>query len=420
MQVQKVPVQTVSLEHLRSYLREDKSPFILRTSDRILFKRCRRLWGWMSHLRQGRSIREQADYLWFGTGIHFALEDFHGLNLYGHPAKAFVAFVEASKRAEMLPGTWQEHLNLGIAIMSYYADEWLSCRPSLTTYEVDGIPQVEVNGAIDLGVRTPDDRRVLYGFTLDRVVVDDWDRLWIVEYKTAKQIRIYHFDVDEQITAYCWAAWRLYGVIVAGVVYQQFRKNIPTLPKILTSGLVSTDTRQSTSASLYAKMLRDMYGVVELAPKANIITLNKFRQVEDEDQDKFVVRHRIERNQKQLEAFEQKVILELEDIANPDLPLYSNATKDCDYMCPMQAACVAMDDGSDWEGILNTYSRPSTDGLTQREKEQMKWRTHLPEPREVQLPPEGVQYQQLLGQLLEEQETHLPPEQVFLEEIGLA
>ena len=151
-----VPVQAVSLEHLRVHLEEDLSPFMLRTSDRILFKRCRRLWGWMSHLRQGRRLQENADYLWFGTGIHYALEDYHGLNLYGHPAKAFIAFVEASRAAEMLPPTWQEHLRLGIVLMTYYAEEWLSCRPALDTYELRGVPQVEVNGAIDLGVRTAD------------------------------------------------------------------------------------------------------------------------------------------------------------------------------------------------------------------------------------------------------------------------
>lgn len=417
--MQEVPVQAISLEHLKSHLGEDKSPFMLRTSDRILFKKCRRLWGWMSHLRQGRVPRESADYLWFGTGIHYALEDYHGLNLYEHPSRAFLAYVLASKEAGMLPGTWEEHQHLGISLMAYYADQWLRHRPGLQTYEVNQIPQVEVNGAIDLGVRTPDGRRVLYGFTLDRVVVDEWGRLWIVEYKTAKQIRIYHFDVDEQITAYCWAAWRTYGVHVAGVVYQQFAKRVPSLPKVLTSGKVSTDARQPTSAALYAMMLEDMYGSLDVAPNENIIALNKFRMAEDEDKDKFIVRHRIERNERQLISFEQKVIMELEDIANPNLPLYSNATKDCDYMCPMQAACVAMDDGSDWEGILNDYSMVTGDGLTQREKEQMKWRNLLPEPKDLEHPQLAVQYSKL-GQVEEQMaEQQATPEELLLEELGL-
>lgn len=415
-----VPTQIISLEHLRTHLGETQDPFILRTSDRVLFKRCRRLWGWLSHLRQGRTLYEQQDYLWFGTGIHYALEDYHGLNLYEHPARAFHAYVIASRSAGILPPTWQEHEELGIALMHYYADEWLRYRPALQTFEVDGIPQVEVNGVIDLGVRGYDGRRVLYGFTMDRIVVDEWGRLWVQEYKTAKQIRLFHFDTDDQVTAYCWCAWKLYQRPIAGVVYQQFLKKIPVLPKVLATGKISTDIRQPTTAALYNKLLVDMFGSPELAPQEYVNCLNKFRAQEDEDKDKFIVRHRIERNQRQLESFEAKVLMELEDITNPNLPLYPNPTRDCEYMCPMQAACVAMDDGSDWEGTINEYSRPHDDGLTQREKEQLRWRSHLPEPNEVQALQTEVRYAEMIGSLTDiSSSVEQKPEEQFLEEVGI-
>lgn len=412
------------LDDIRVRIGGDKPPFILRTSDRMLFKRCRRLWGWLSHLQQGRVLREAADYLWFGTGIHYALEDYHGLNLYGHPALAFMAFVHASRQAKILPGTWLEHQQLGVSLMCYYVEQWLPNRDSLRTYEVDGIPQCEVNGVVDLEMVTPDGRPLLYGFTLDRIVIDEYSRLWIVEYKTAKAIKIFNLDVDEQITAYCWAAWKLYQKPVAGVVYQQFRKNIPTLPKILATGKVSIDTKQHTSSALYAKQLTDMYGDVEHAPKENIIAYNRFCAQEDEDKDRFVVRSRIERSQKQLEAFDMKVRMEVEDITNPNLPMYPNPTWMCDAMCPLQAACVAMDDGSDWQEILDAYSLPTADGLTQREKEQTKWRMHLPEPQEVSLPEAEQQYNQLLQQTpqpsQEDQAQPQRPEEQFLEELGVS
>lgn len=416
---QGVPVQAVSLHHLKAHLGEEQHPFIIRTSDRILFKRCRRLWGWMSHLKQGRVLRESADYLWFGTGIHYALEDYHGLNLYEHPARAFLAYVEACRQAGVLPGTWQEHQDLGITLMSYYADQWLRHRHPLTTYERDGIPQVEVNGAIDLGVRTPDGRRVMYGFTMDRITIDDDGRIWIVEYKTAKQVRLFHFDVDEQITSYMWAAWRLYGILPAGVIYQQFVKKAPSLPKVLSTGKISTDMRQPTSAALYSKLLEDMFGTVDAAPPENVIALNKFRAMEDEDKDKFIIRHSIERNQAQLESFEKKIYLELEDITNPNLPLYPNATKDCEWMCPMQAACVAMDDGSDWEKTLGDYSIMTGDVLTQREKEQLRWRDLLPEPSQVILSENQVLYREMLGNLSQDSTEQVSPEEAFASELGM-
>jgi len=375
----------------------------------------------MSHLQQGLVLREQADYLWFGTGIHYALEDYHGLNLYGHPAMAFMAYVEASRRAKILPGTWLEHQVLGVALMCYYVEQWLTDRDPLTTYEVDGIPQCEVNGVVDLGLRTEDGRDILYGFTLDRISIDEYGRLWIVEYKTAKQVRFLNLDVDDQVTAYCWAAWKLYRVPVAGVIYQQFRKTVPTLPKILATGKVSTDLRQPTSSSLYRKMLSDMYGSIEHAPQENILAYNRFCASEDEDKDRFIVRTREERTMRQLESFDLKVRMEIEDITNPNIALYPNPTWTCASMCPLQAACVAMDDGVDWHQIIDAYSRPTSDGLTQREKEQVRWRTQLPEPQEVTLPREQVEYQQLLQQTPQSVEGALQeqrPEEVFLEELG--
>lgn len=399
---------------------EEQNPIVLRTGDRGLFKRCRRLWGWTSHMMQGRIMRENADYLWFGSGVHYALEDFHGPNVYGHPTIAFLAYLQATSKVGMLPGTWQEHKSLGMALMSYYADYWLSVRPGYKTHVVDGEHQVEVNGVIDLGTDSRSGRRVLYGFTLDRVIADSYGRLWIVEYKTAKAIKNFHLDVDEQITAYCWCAWKFYGIPVAGVVYQQHLKKIPNLPKVLANGKVSTDLRQATTAAMYGKLLIDMYGSVEAAPQENINAYNHFRMREDEDKDKFIVRTYIERNQNQLENFERRVYLELEDMLNPDLPLYPYPTQSCDYMCPLEAACVAMEDGSDWQQILSAYSTSTESALTQREKEQMKWRTHLPKPQEVELPPEGVQYSRLLEQLdRQPEEVQLSPEEALAEELGL-
>jgi len=408
----------VNLEQLQSTLGLGAKPFILRTSDRMLFRKCRRLWKWLSHLQDGRVLRESADYLWFGTGIHYALEDYHGLNLYGHPAIAFMAYVKASELAGILPGTWEEHQQMGVALMSYYADHWLSWRDPHKTYEHNGVPQCEVNGAIDMGTQTHDGRHVFYGFTIDRIVIDEWDRLWVEEYKTAKQLRQQHLDVDDQVTAYCWCAWKLYGLPVAGVIYTQFLKKVPVLPKVLATGKVSTNDKAPTTASMYAKLLKDMYGEVVDAPGPNIACYNKLLSREDSDRDKFIARTRVERNMYQIQSFEAKVRMELEDISNPDLPLYPNPTYLCDYMCPLQAACVAVDDGSDWETVLGVYSRPTEDGLTQREKEQEKWRNLLPEPNEVHMTEPDLMYQQLIQEVDQLEQPTLRPEEAFLEELG--
>src|SRR6266576_2717151 len=91
----------------------------IRTSDRIGFKRCRRRWGWNSHLRGNLGPRESQAPLWYGTGMHFALEDFHGYNNYGSPTAAFKAYCDAtySLRASIaIPAMFAELKELGIGM----------------------------------------------------------------------------------------------------------------------------------------------------------------------------------------------------------------------------------------------------------------------------------------------------------------
>ena len=65
----------------------------IHTSDRGLYKSCRRKWFWQSHLRMGLEGYTRASPLWFGSGIHFALESVHGSKFYPSGADAFSDFV---------------------------------------------------------------------------------------------------------------------------------------------------------------------------------------------------------------------------------------------------------------------------------------------------------------------------------------
>lgn len=391
---------------------------VIRTSDRMAFKRCRRLWGWTSHLRMGLRIREEADYFWFGSGIHFALEDYHGYNVYGHPGKAFLAYVEATRKAGRAPATWNDLTPVGVGMASYYADFWLqsSGRDPLETLTIDGVPQVEVNGFIDLGIKWQN-KRVVYGFTLDRLTVDADGGIWVVEYKTAKAFQVLHFDTDEQCTAYCWAGSKMYGLPVQGVWYYQLKKVVPALPRILSTGKISTDPKQQTSSALYRKMLIDIYGSPDAAPVPNRKFHDTLVVEETEDQDRFIRRECVERNPTQLQSFEQRVHLELGEMLNESLPLYPNQTRDCSWQCPLQAACVALEDGSDYDSALSSYAmKPS-----QSEAESMTWRKLLPNPHHVQLPPEAQLYQELMQEVQQQEQNPqqlLTPEEAFLQELG--
>ena len=161
---------------------------------------------------------------------------------------------------------------------------------------------------------------------------------------------------------------------VAGVVYHQFVKNDPQPPKILANGNISTAKNLMTSGPLYERALTRMYGKKGLAPKPNRDFLTNLMTKEDENNDKYIQRTYIERNRSMVEAEAQKILLELEDMLNPDLPLYPNPTRDCSRMCSFLAPCVSFDDGSDWEHYLE-------DRFSERDGLSDYWRRRIPDPK---------------------------------------
>ena len=349
---------------------------VIRTSDRGNFKRCRRRWHWSSHLRMNLASRESASPLWYGSGFHFAMEDFHGLREYATAVDAYEAYVKATYAQakgsnRLLPTDWPELVQLGRGMLSYYTDTWLQARDPLRTFIWEGRPQVEVNALIPLPISHPKYDQVLYGLTLDRVVIDDDGWLWIVDYKTAKRIQTQFFQTDPQISAYCWAISQLYGMPVRGFIYQQHRKDVPVDPRIVSKGTISTARTQLTTHRHYRRCLINLYGDVLKAPQENVDLLNWLNEQETTEADKFIRRDRIYRNQYQIEAEGAKIMMEVPDMLNEDLPLYPNPTRECGHMCNFNNACISLDDGSDWEDELKMAFR-------QKDASFDSWRAYLP------------------------------------------
>lgn len=380
-------------------VRNNKRIAVIRTSDRTQFKSCRRRWGWQSHLRQGLGPKEHASPLWLGSGFHYGLEDFHSHKVYSSAVEAFLAYTEATKRNKHkvdLPYDLSELVDLGAGMMDYYETHWLKQRDPLRTFVHNREFQVEVNAIVPIDmanlpafVRDEYDE-VWYSLTFDRVIEDDEQRLWIVEYKTAKMIETRHFPTDPQVSAYCWAGNHVYGRPIEGVIYQQHLKEIPKLPRLLADGSVSTDKRQRTTVSLYRSYLTQIYGAgIEKWPARNVDVLNHLVFNEDETKDIFVRRDRVHRNEHYCQAEGEKIIMELEEMLDPDLPLYPSPSRFQCHFCSFLNACINMDDGSDWESELEQFFQP-------RPTVYDTWRQFLPPPK--LLPPSPLQEPSLPNQ----------------------
>lgn len=405
-----------------SILPDGRRALIMRTSDRLNFKSCRRKWNWSSHLKENLAPIQLSSPLWFGSAIHYALEDYHGYNVFGHPREAFKAYCIATAKnyKRDLPPDAQEHFQLGKAMMTYYADMWLAGYPRKaydTYWEEDPItneliPQVEVNFEIPIPFEALSRRArryaklqgidvVLYRGTIDRIAIDEFGALWVVEYKTAKVAQNLHFQTDPQVSTYVWAATLIYNKPVAGVIYHQFVKREPKPPPLLSStGRISTAANMVSSYPLYKQQLLALYGDFHKASSKEQAFLNQLISSETDEKDRYIQREKIERSPNQCMHEAQSILLELEDMMNPDLPLYSAPTRDCSRMCSFVTPCVNFNDGSDWEGLLSS-SYASRDQDVER-----IWRARLPKPSELLLQYEANVEPDLIDMNVKSQEDY--------------
>lgn len=339
----------------------------LHTHDRISFRRCRRKWQFSSPFRY--HLKPRADrigtnpHLWFGSGIHFALEDFHGYNKFGDPVKAFQAYCDAFELEELPEGA-AELLELGQGMLDYYK-QWEPAHAKWKTVWLDGKPLVEQKFSLVLEeVPYEVDGKpveVVYHGTFDRIVEDEQGDWWILDYKTAKSYDSSKLDLDTQISAYCWAAEQWYNRPIAGMIYLQMIKTVPKQPRITTKG-VSTDKRQKTTRAIYKQALINYYGTVDKAPEAAISFLNDLAYEEDQFGDAFIKYDLVTRNEEAKLSAYRHIIDEGKEMTNKDLAIYPNPTRDCSWDCPFKSVCIAQEEGADWEYLLETdYEvRPET------------------------------------------------------------
>lgn len=240
-------------------------------SDLASFKRCRRYWNWNSPARANLQLRADIHGvntdLWFGTGIHWALEKYYTPGLRRDPVESWKTWYDIQWRGGIVTAEWlplvydlkpQEIITADVA----GADGKLGAPHSVKTWRVRGLEDIipspdheKFDELYELGVNmmifykeyaeAHDDFNVIltehdfsvpiwdyerneimtridtreespnYGNVLEvhaRGRVDNvWtrgDKLGIIDYKTAKSIdEDYHekLETDEQCTRYLWA-----------------------------------------------------------------------------------------------------------------------------------------------------------------------------------------------------------------------
>lgn len=411
---------------------EQRSRFTIRTSDRRVFRRCLRKWEFQSSLKGNWKHQgtEQNINFWFGSAIHFAMEDYHGHNRFGDPRLAFWAYYQSFPSAEM-PTAADAHYELGMAMLSYYMT-WYPRHNDVAGFETVWVdpethtivpkgtpgaePGVEQSFILPLGIWAAIDGKdniiqvyyneeevadflddpeavyfinghtchivpICYHGTMDRVVVDRYGRYWILDYKTAKGADTNKLDTDDQISAYLWAFEKWFGVKPYGFVYLQLTKDAVQEPRRLKNGELSVDKKQKTTYSLLKQEIIKDYEKVSNAPDKLIQFLNHMAAQESPEGDRFIRWDFVKRSPEQIQATERHIYGELRQMLNPDLYCYPSPTRDCIWDCPIRELCLAMDRGDNElceEFMLQFEKRPHTeDGNIE------PWRENIPWPEKL-------------------------------------
>jgi hypothetical protein len=376
----------------------------IHSSDVAAFKQCRRRWDWSSPTRN--NLRRKVEIfgitmpLWFGTGIHYALERYYDPTLKRDPVETFK--------------TWYQFQWEGGVVTEEFLDHTYDIHPRLLddgTYRIKGLQEIlpdpmfeEFETHHDLGVgmmefykgyaEKHDDFIVIaaestYSIPLGFEWVDlredspnygkkievhargkrdaicywqEYDRFGIIDHKTAQRIDETYFaklDKDEQCSNYLWATiqeaalydlpWR--GKIVDRVIYNALRKNYPKPPTELKSGFPSiARSTEGTTAELFETFVRERgleqwFNNDEKAQAYYTYLLT-------EGDAMFIQRDEVHRNKYEVEATgEHLKMIAREMLDSPSIYPNPTAHYGCIH-CGFRTACISADDGSDWQGML--------------------------------------------------------------------
>lgn len=348
----------------------------IHTHDRILYKRCRRKWDLRSPVRRHLEPIDVSPNinLWLGTGVHFALEDYHSYNRFGDPAKALEAYYMAFKPDELPPDA-EEGIALGLDMMEYYK-EWLEHRDIYKTVWLDGKPLVEVRFALELqDLSEIAGKPVVYRGTIDRVAEDVYKNWWAQDYKTAANIDTGKLPNDPQISTYVWAGEQYFDREFKGMIYTQFAKKTPKQPQYLSSGAgLSVNKQQKTTSSRYRKELLKLYPDGNF-PEKYVEFLNTLSERETPEGNEFIRSDEVERNMDAKVSTYNHIWNEVREMINPDIAIYPNPTRDCSWDCTeFRPVCIAMDEGDDWQYLIEQfYRRKESEHGNEEWRERISW-----------------------------------------------
>ncbi len=361
--------------------------YIIRTSDRKTFKKCRQEWEFGSKLRQDWESNKVSQFLRFGIAFHKGMEVWHDPKTWEWTKDerrnvlaglAVTAFYKAYPKPDdeygnlitdpVLVEEWQAESELGAGMLKNffaqgkYTDTFL---PKFVEIEFEvpivvpdnlmGIVCSQLNfdvqrmaiGDKEFNVLHYNDSPVYYQGRLDMLAEEDGN-YWIHDWKTAGKLdSLEWLDLEEQITSYCWALQFMLGIQIKGFVYSEFFKGIPGPPKVNKNGKLSVDKSQSVTKETYLAAI-DKLGLP-------VGDYQDFLTYLENNERQYFRPTQVTRSESELELAGRRIVLEAMDMINEDTFIYPNPSKGNCNFCAFRYPCVLLNEGGDVNYALEAF-----------------------------------------------------------------
>ncbi len=349
--------------------------YVIRSSDRAMFKRCRRAWDLGSRSRQNYELAQPARVFDFDQAMHDALALYYFPGMWAWNREIVVPMVldgfvrsmekqraaclEARALSDEEEEAWSADLDLGQEMLEHYF-VW---APTIDRFE-------PIRVASDFEVNIPDPGRpgqdlgapgtmpllpIRYRGRCDVLALDGYDAYWIIDHRIAGETwaDLDQLLLDEEGVAACWALQHFDpGMKIAGVIYNELRKAVPTEPRAAAIPSCSVLTKPDVVQKLLPRLpSRGLYKQAVRDPEHRV----------EQQGNVFFRRTAIARSQTELENAGRQIALEALEIADPDRPPYANPVWETCSACTYRPPCMAMNEGADAGAILESSYRKRTD-----------------------------------------------------------
>lgn len=312
---------------------------IISVTERQQFKTCRRQWAykWKHGLDPAR---EPINHFWVGTAVHRSLDEWYSGGVWEDAFEEYVKETVPPARIDSMMGDerdrFMEAESLASGMMQNYVDHFAE---DLNRWRVVGTE-------VELYARIPKTTGWLSG-TFDLLILDEFGKFWIVDHKTyATFYRPDQLELDDQMTAYLWLIRNALGIEARGVIYNQMRKKLPTVPEPLKKGGLTR-----------AKSLDTTYEVYLAAIKEHGLDVMDYADVLDRlasEGNRFFKREEVYRSRTELEAFTPQLVDEYREMSSTLTQIYPHLTYDCAWRCPFLSLCRMESQGGPWRDLASS------------------------------------------------------------------